>query len=64
MILAVTNQGKIHYIMKHPEYDFNIVRNLMLKYARKIEQAESDETAYILTKNLLKELKQVGLYYE
>lgn len=64
MILAVTNQGSIHYIMKHPDYDFEVARNLMVKYAIPIGEAESDEKAYDLTRSLLKELKQIGLYYD
>lgn len=64
MILAVTNQGVIHYIMKHPEYEFKVARELMIKYAKPIENAESNERAYELTKDLLKELTQMGLFYE
>lgn len=64
MILAVTNQGVIHYIMKHSAYNFEDVRNVMIKYSKPIAEAESNEKAYDLTKDLLKELKQVGLYYK
>lgn len=64
MILAVTNQGSIHYIMKHPQYDFVLAREMMIKYSKPIEEDESNEKAYEITRNLLKELKQIGLYYK
>lgn len=64
MILAVTNQGTIHYIMKHEGYEFEKARDLMVKYSKPIEESETNEVAYKLTIDLLKELKQLGLYYE
>lgn len=64
MILVVTNQGKIHYIMKQAKYDFLSARQLMIKYALLIQNAETNEKAYELTKDLLKELNRTGLYYE
>lgn len=64
MILAVTNQGTIHYIMKHEGYEFDKARDLMVKYSKPIEEAKTNEVAYELTIDLLKELKQLGLYYE
>lgn len=64
MILAVTNQGAIHHIIKHKKYDFEIAKSIMIKYSKPIEEAESNEKAYEFTKDLLKELKQTGMLYE
>lgn len=63
MIIAVTNQGAVHYIIKGKNYDFGEARKLMVEYAKLIENAETNEVSYKLTKKLIKEFKQMGIIY-
>lgn len=64
MMLVVSNQGKIHYIIKKANYEYPKAYKLMEKYSKLLGKAKDLDEAYAETKKLLKECSQIGLFYQ
>lgn len=64
MMLVVTNQGKIHYIIKKSNYEYSKASALMAKYSKLLDKTKELDETYLITKKLLKECNQIGLFYQ
>ena len=63
-MLVVTNQGKIHYIIKKSNYEYSKASALMAKYSKLLDKTKELDETYLITKKLLKECNQIGLFYQ
>lgn len=63
MMIVVTNQGKVHYICKETEYNFEEAITLYKYCTRELNQRSNFRKIYSATLEFLARSSEVGLFY-
>lgn len=64
MLVLISNQGVLHYLLKDDNYDELAAKKFAISYATKIRAAEDFDSMYEITLDMLKNCREIGLIYK